>query len=77
MYSKKNWHKRLDIISQLRQEFPHVIDLCYEDRWEAVEERATELCREAREEGYKLSSSKELHDSQAAITMCARMGWLG
>jgi hypothetical protein len=51
--------------------------LCYEDRWEAVEERATELCREAREEGYKLSSSKELHDSQAAITMCARMGWLG
>lgn len=72
MYSKKNYRKRLDIISQLREEFPGISDKHYEARYEIAGERAVELCREAREAGYKLSSSVgEMHDMQAGITMLA------
>lgn len=73
MYSKKNRFKRMDIASQLQREFGgnKLVGMPYELRQALIQTRAEELCREAREQGYTLSTADagHPHDFCAALNV--------
>lgn len=77
MYSKKNMRKRSEIVSQLRKEFPDemLLRMTYDERYEARMKRAEQLCKEARGQGYRLSSSIDRHDFNAALTVVLESDW--
>jgi hypothetical protein len=67
-----------DIIDELRKEYRQRYGWCLLD-WDISDEHinklAEQLCKEAREQGCKMSSSKDSHDFNAALTCIMHAKW--